>query len=198
MRPAANIAIGVLLGLCLVPAQLPAQRSVSTSVDGFNEVPWGSTIEAIQEKFGSPVQIDTLENGIIVLAYREVVLDLAAETLYAMLPGQGLVKGQHMIPLDLEAGDCDDQYRRLRDHVTFMYPLITPLENADFPYDLDFCSAVSEGVATWSTQWIDRSTASIVTVIVQRGTDEVRLIFESGLFLDWLGVSLPPEELPDD
>lgn len=183
-----------LLGLALASLPLPAQHAASTSVDGFNGLPWGTSAEAIVERFGDPVQRDRLDNGIIVLAYRETLLDLPVSTLYAVLPDRGLVKGQHMFELDLEAGDCEGQYTRLRDHVKFSYPLIAPVENADYPFEVDFCTAVSEGTGEWATQWTDRSTSSIVTVVVERGSEEVKLIYESGLFLDWLGVSLPPED----
>lgn len=191
---AALIAAGLaVLGAGILPAELAAQRTVKTSVDGFNGLPWGAPHQAIEDRFGSAVTTDTLDNGIIVLSYRETVLDLPATSLYAVVPDVGLVKGQHMVELDLEAGDCEGQYRRLRDHITFTFPLIAPVENTEYPFDLDFCEAVSEGVGVWATQWIDRSTSSVVTVIVEEGTDEVKLIFESEQFLDWLGVSLPPE-----
>lgn len=182
------------LGMGFFPARLTAQRKASTSIDGFNELPWGTTGRAIEDKYGTPVQTDTLGNGIIVLGYRDALLGLPTQTMYAVLPDRGLAKGQHSVKLDVEAGDCEDQYRRLRDHITFTYPLIAPDENADFPYDMDFCTAVTEGVGKWATQWIDRSTSSIVTVIVEEGSDEVKLIFESALFLEWHGVSLPPED----
>lgn len=186
-----------LFGLAVIPARLPAQQRALTSVDGFNGLPWGSPGAAIEQKHGAPVQTDSLDNGIVVLAYRDTLLDIPANTMYAVLTDHGLVKGQHTVKLDLEAGDCEAQYRRVRDHITFMFPLIAPAENTEYPFDLDFCEAVAEGVGVWATQWIDRSTRSIVTVVVDEGTDEVKVIFESGLFLDWLGVDLPPED-PDD
>ncbi len=195
MRTAA-LAVGLALlaaGIC--PPEGVAQRTVSTSIDGFNGVPWGAPQQSIEDRFGTPVQTDTVENGVIVLSYRETILDLPATTLYAILPEKGMVKGQHMIELDLEAGDCEGQYRRLRDHVMFTFPLIAPVENTEYPYDLDFCEAVSHGAGLWATQWIDRSTSSVATVIVEEGSDEVKMIFESGLFLEWIGVSLPPEDV---
>ena len=195
LRPS-SLALGLLaLALGALPGRAVGQDGALTSVEGFNGIPWGAPGSAIEDTFGSPVQTDTLDNGIIVLAYRETLLDLPAATLYAVLADRGLVKGQHMVNLDLEAGDCEGQYGRLRDHVKFTYPLLTPVENSDYPYQSDFCTAVRDSTGSWATQWIDRSTSSIVTVIVERGSTEVKLIFESGLFLDWLGVTLPPEDV---
>jgi hypothetical protein len=191
-----SLAIGlVLLLLGALPDPALGQGEALTSVEGFNGIPWGAPASAIREKYGSPAQTDSLDNGIVVLAYREAVLDLPAATLYAVLPDRGLVKGQHMVNLDLEAGDCEGQYGRLRDHIKFTFPLLTPVENPDYPLHSDFCAAVRDGAGAWATQWIDRSTRSIITVIVERGSTEVKLIFESGLFLDWLGVTLPPENV---
>jgi hypothetical protein len=178
----------------MFPARATAQDGVHSSIDGFNGVPWGASGEVIERKFGSPVQADTLENGIIVLAYRETLLDLPATALYALLQDRGLVKVQLLVDLDVAAGDCEGQYGRLRDYVKLSYPLIPPVESSSYPYHRDFCSAVREGAGEWATQWTDRSANSTITVIVERGTAAVKLIFESGLFRDWLGVPPPPDE----
>ena len=185
---------GAVLALALTPSLLPAQRTVSTAIDGFNGVAWGSSYEAVEERFGTALRSDTLDNGIIVLSYRETVLDRPARTMYAILPDKGLVKGQHMVAMDLDAGDCEGQYRRLRDYVMFTFPLIAPVENTEYPPQLDLCEAIRAGAGVWATQWIDRSTNSVATVIVEEESTDVKLIFKSGLFLEWLGVTLPPEE----
>ncbi|NNK47491.1 MAG: hypothetical protein HKP01_01315, partial [Gemmatimonadetes bacterium] len=37
---------------------------------------------------------------------------------------------------------------------------------------------------TWANQWTDPENGAVVTVIVQEGTDEVKLIYESAAFLN--------------
>ena len=194
MRAVLTAASVALLGAWGFPAELTAQRTVSTSVDSFNGLFWGASAEEVEMRYGSAVQTDTLGNGIVVLAYRETVLDLPATTMYAVLPDKGLVKGQHAVKFDFEAGDCEGQYRRIRDDVAVTYPLITPVENANHPYDMDFCSALREGQGGWATQWSDPSTGSVITVIAHPGSDEVKLIYESALFLEWLDEARPPED----
>jgi hypothetical protein len=179
--------------MAAVPPPLAAQEGASAAIDGFNEMPWGASRADIEAHEGTPSHVDSLASGILVLAYQDSILGRPGTTLYAVLPDKGLVKGQHLVELDLDAGECVDQYREYRDHITLRYPLIRPVENVDFPSDQSFCEAVGNGVGTWATQWTDRTAVAVVTVIVERGTTAVKLIFESGAFLDWLGLELPPE-----
>lgn len=176
-----------------VAPPLAAQEGASAAIDGFNDLPWGASRADIEAHQATPAQVDSLDSGILVLAYDDTILGRPGTTLYAVLPGKGLVKGQHRVELDLDAGDCEDQYSEYRDHIKFRYPLIQPVENASFPFDQSFCEAVRNGVGAWATQWTDRVTVSVVTVVVEKGSTAVKLIFESGAFLDWLGVDLPPE-----
>ena len=147
----------------------------------------------ILAQFGEPAQVDTLENGVLVLAYRETLLGEPAVAFYAILADQGLVKGQYVVKLRLEEGNCEAQYRVYRDHVTLAYPLIVPVENYDYPFTEDFCTALQNRRGTWANQWRDTSNGSVITVIVPLGTNEVRLIYESATFLDWLGPETPPQ-----
>lgn len=164
-----------------------AQESASLTVEGFNQLPWGASIAEIEATYGPPGNTETLDNGVVVLAYDDTLLDRPSVTLYAILEGAGLVKGQQMVRLDLEAGDCEGQYRSYRDLVTLRFPLIRPIENYDYPFTMSFCEAVEAREGTWATQWKDASTGSVVTVIVEQGTDVVKLVFESRIFLEWLG-----------
>ena len=188
--------IAVILACLALPAAaswLNAQERVSTSIDGFHGLSWGATTTEILAQFGEPAQVDTLENGVLVLAYRETLLGEPAVSFYAILADQGLVKGQYVVKLRLEEGNCEAQYRVYRDHVTLAYPLIVPVENYDYPFTEDFCTAVQNRRGTWANQWRDTSNGSVITVIVPLGTDEVRLIYESATFLDWLGPETPPQ-----
>jgi hypothetical protein len=191
MRTGPIAVILVCLALLTAASGLIAQERASTSIDGFHGMPWGTAETEILAQFGEPAQIDTLENGILVLAYRENLLGEPAVAFYALLADQGLVKGQYLVKLRLEEGNCEAQYRVYRDHVTLAYPLIVPVENYDFPFTEDFCTALQNGRGTWANQWTDSSSGAVVTVIVPPGTDEVRLIYESSTFLNWLGPEAP-------
>lgn len=169
-----------------------AQNRASTSIDGFNDVAWGSTEQDTRASFGEPVQVDSLDNGIVVLAYREDLLGEPTVTLFAFLGEHGLIKGQQTARLHLDAGDCEGQYRVYRDHVTLAYPLIKPVESYDYPFTEDFCTALRNRRGEWANQWTDPDNGAVVTVIVQRGTDQVKLIYESATFLGLLEPS--PEE----
>lgn len=179
------------LALLAAASGVMAQERASTSIDGFHGMPWGTTEAEIRAQYGEPAQVDTLQNGILVLAYRETLLGEPAVTFYAILAHQGLVKGQYVVKLKLEEGDCEAQYRVYRDHVTLAYPLIVPVENYDFPFTEDFCTALQNRRGVWANQWTDTSNGSVITVIVPLGTDEVRLIYESATFLNWLEPQAP-------
>ena len=179
--------------LLVVASGLFAQEHASTSIDGFHGMPWGTTETEILAQFGEPAHVDTLENGILVLAYRETLLDEPAVAFYAILADQGLVKGQYVAKLQLEEGNCEAQYRVYRDHVTLAYPLIVPVENYDYPFTEDFCTALQKGRGVWANQWTDTSNGSVITVIVPLGTDEVRLIYESATFINWLEPAAPAQ-----
>jgi hypothetical protein len=163
-----------------------AQDGASTSIDGFNGIPWGSAETLIRELHGEPDQVDSLDNGILVLAYREELLGEPAVAYYALLGEHGMVKGQHIVKLDLEGGNCEGQYRVYRNHVTLAYPLIPPVENYDYPFTEDFCTAIENQRGQWANQWTDPSNGAVVTVIVPLGSDQVMLIYESSTFLMWL------------
>jgi hypothetical protein len=70
--------------------------------------------------------------------------------------------------------------------VTLTYPLIPPVENYDYPFTEDFCTALQNQRGEWANQWSDPKNGAVITVIVQRGSDEVMLIYESATFLNWL------------
>lgn len=191
MRTGPIAVILACLALLTTASGLIAQERASTSIDGFHGMPWGTTETEILAQFGEPAQVDTLENGILVLAYREIFLGEPAVAFYAILADRGLVKGQYVVKLRLEEGSCEAQYRVYRDHVTLAYPLIVPIENYDYPFTEDFCTALRNQRGVWANQWTDTSNGSVITVIVPLGTDEVRLIYESATFLEWLGPETP-------
>jgi len=193
MKTGLIAAILASLTFSLVASDLVAQGRALTSIDGFNGMAWGSSDSAIRAKYSEPAQVDSLENGIVILTYRENLLGEPAVALFAVFGDHGLIKGQHIAKLKLEEGDCEAQYRVYRDHVTLTYPLISPVETADFPFAEDFCTALQNGHGWWVTQWTDPSNGSVATVIVQQGTDEVKLIYESAVFLNWLDAQAPGE-----
>jgi hypothetical protein len=180
------------LALLVETSEVSAQDHASTSINGFHGMRWGTSSDEILAKFGEPAQVDTLDNGILVLAYRETLLGEPVVAFYALLDDQGLVKGQYVVKLQLEEGNCEAQYRVYRDHVTLSYPLIIPIENYDYPFTEDFCTALQNSRGEWANQWKDSSNGSVITVIVPRGSDEVRLIYESATFLNWLEPEGPP------
>ncbi|MBT8479832.1 MAG: hypothetical protein KJO06_13000 [Gemmatimonadetes bacterium] len=165
-------------------SELSAQQGVSMSIDGFDGFAWGTSEAAIGARLGEPAVVDSISNGIVVLAYRVDLLGEPSVAYYALLGEEGLVKGQHLVKLQLEEGDCEGQYRVYRDYVTLTYPLIRPIENYDYPFTEDFCTALVNGRGTWANQWTDPENGAVVTVIVQEGTDEVKLIYESAAFLN--------------
>ena len=193
MKTGQIVAILASLTYSLGASDLLAQERALASIDGFSGMPWGSSDSAIQAKYSEPARVDSLENGVVVLTYRESLLGEPAVAQFAVFGDRGLIKGQHIVKLKLEEGDCEAQYRVYRDHVTLTYPLISPVETADFPFDEDFCTAVQNGHGWWATQWTDPSDGSVATVIVQQGTDEVKLIYESAIFLNWLDAQAPSE-----
>lgn len=165
-------------------SELSAQQGVSMSVDGFDGFAWGASEADIEARLGEPAVVDSLNNGILVLAYRVDLLGEPSVAYYALLGEEGLVKGQYLVKLKLDEGDCEGQYRVYRDYVTLTYPLIPPVENYDYPFTEDFCTALENGRGTWANQWADPENGAFVTVIVQEGTDEVKLIYESAAFLN--------------
>jgi hypothetical protein len=172
-------------------SELPAQQGASTSIDGFDGLAWSSSRSDIQAKNGEPAQVDSLGVGIVVLAYRVELLGEPSVAYYALLGEEGLVKGQYVVKLKLAEGDCEAQYRVYRDHVTLTYPLIAPVENYDYPFTEDFCTALQNERGMWANQWEDPDNGSVVTVVVEEGTDEVKLIYESATFLNWLNAESP-------
>jgi len=186
----------VFLAFVLVPIsplKLGAQERASTSIDGFRGMAWGASEADIRSVNGEPAKVDTLDNGIVVLAYRDTLLGEPTVAFYALLGEEGMIKGQYVVKLKLDEGDCEGQYRVYRDHVTLSYPLIAPIENYDYPFTVDFCTALRDQNGWWANQWKDPSNGSVVTVIVQQGTDEVKLIYESATFLRWLEADAPVE-----
>jgi hypothetical protein len=186
MRARLITAILAFLILSMGGADLGAQERASSSIDGFNGMPWGSSDADIIAEFGEPSQVSSLDTGMRVLAYDTELLGDPAVSLYAILGDQGLIKGQHMVKLRPDKGNCEGQYGVYRDHVTLTYPLIAPIENYDYPFTEDFCTAIENGNGEWANQWTDPSSGSVVTVIVERGTDDVKLIYESATFIRWL------------
>jgi hypothetical protein len=179
-------ALTALLTASIWGQSLYAQDGVSNTIDGFNGIPWGASQSDIRATHGVPAQVDTLDNGIVVLAYREELLGEPAVAFYALLGDSGMVKGQHVAKMQLDEGNCEGQYRVYRDHVTLTYPLIVPVENYDYPFTESFCTALQNQRGEWANQWTDETNGAVITVIVPRGSDEVMLIYESLTFLNWI------------
>ena len=90
-------------------SNLVAQQDVSMSIDGFHGIEWGSSEADVLYRFGEPAQIDSLGNGIVVLAYRVDLLGEPAVAFFALLGDRGMIKGQYIVKLQLDAGDCEGQ-----------------------------------------------------------------------------------------
>jgi hypothetical protein len=164
---------------------------VLETVSGFNDFPWGTSAAELQSTLGPAAHDETLEAGIRVYVYRDSVAGEESLAMYAVLDSLGMVKGQHTVRLD-ERVSCEVQYRSLRDHIKFLYPLLTPVENRENRSLADFCTALEEGAASWATQWKDPDTGSVVTVQLEAGAEAIKLIFESAQFIEWVAAIQPP------
>ena len=177
----------------LLPATAGAQQSVSLRIDEFEGFPWGTAQEAVLDSLGAPVQADTLEEGIVVLAFEGTIDDTASIAMFAFFPGQGLVKGQHSIPFDASV-DCVALFRDMRHFLLLKYPMIVPVDRSRNDSSKGFCDAVPEGDAEWITSWEDSQTGARALVSIEARRPRLNVVFESADFIAWVEDSERPPE----
>ena len=171
--------------LILLPATAGAQQSVSLRIDGFEGFPWGTTQEAILDSLGTPVQADTLSGDVVVLAFLSAIDDTASIAMFAFLPGQGLVKGQHSIAFESSV-DCVALFRDMRNFLLLKYPMIVPVDRSRNDSSKGFCDAVPDGDAAWITTWEDTQTGALALVSIEAGRPRLDVVFESAGFIAWV------------
>ncbi len=158
------------------------------SVDEFNGFTWGTRTPELYERLGAPAQADTLDGGMMVLAYRDSLEGSASVAMYAILAEEGLVKGQHSIPFDeLEsAGGCEAQFVKLRKYLLLKYPMIVPEDRSRNDSPKAFCEAVLDGDAAWISTWLDPVTGARAMVVIDAGQPRLSVVFESARFFEWV------------
>jgi len=179
--------LAVILQLLWAPAVM-AQQRVSMTVDGFNGFTWGTPLTAIVEALGEPVQADTLDGEMLVIAYRDKLEQSASVAMYAILQREGLVKGQHSISFDelSSTGDCEAEFIRLRKYLLLKYPMIVPEDRSRNDSSKAFCAAVLDGDAAWISTWNDSSTGARAMVVIDAGKPRLNVVFESARFIEWV------------
>ena len=165
-----------------------AQNRVSMTVDGFNGFPWGTPASKIYESLGEPARTDTLDGGMVVVAYRDSLEQSAAVAMYAILAGEGLVKGQHSISFQelSSTGECEAEFIRLRNYLLLKYPMIVPEDRSRNDSSKAFCEAVLDGDAAWISTWTDSATGARAMVVIDAGQPRLNVVFESARFLEWV------------
>ena len=171
--------------LIYLPTSAGAQQGVSLRIDEFEGFPWGTTDVEILDRLGDPVQADTLEGNVVVLAFPGSIADTASIAMFAFLPGEGLVKGQHSIGFDASE-DCVALFRTMRNHLLLRYPMIVPVDRSRNDSSKGFCSAVVDGDAAWISSWVDSETGAQALVSIEAGRPRLNVAFESAAFLAWL------------
>jgi hypothetical protein len=171
--------------LILLPATADAQQSVSLRIDEFEGFSWGTAQEVILDSLGEPIQADTLEDNIVVLAFESAIDDTASIAMFAFFPGQGLVKGQHSILFDASI-DCVALFRDMRHYLLLKYPMIVPVDRSRNDSSKGFCDAVPDGDAAWITSWEDSRTGARALVSIEAGRPRLNVVFESAEFIAWV------------
>ena len=171
--------------LILLPATAGAQQSVSLRIDEFGGFSWGTAQEVILDSLGEPVQADTIDDDIVVLAFESTIDDTASIAMFAFFPGQGLVKGQHSIAFDASV-DCVALFREMRHFLLLKYPMIVPVDRSRNDSSKGFCDAVAEGDAAWISSWEDSQTGARALVSIEAGHPRLNVVFESAEFIAWV------------
>jgi hypothetical protein len=182
------LAILVLFAIVAAPRAAPAQERVSMTVDGFNGFHWGTPVSVILAELGDPARADTLEGGMLVLAFRDSVEQMASVAMYAVLVGEGLVKGQHSVSFDelSSTEDCEAQFIRFRKYLLLKYPMIIPEDRSRNDSRKSFCAAVQDGDAAWISTWNDSSTGARAMVVIDAGQPRLNVVYESARFIAWV------------
>ena len=171
--------------LILLPATAGAQQSVSLRIDEFEGFSWGTAQEVILDGLGEPVQADTIDDNIVVLAFESTIDDTASIAMFAFFPGQGLVKGQHSIAFDASQ-DCVALFRAMRNYLLLKYPMIVPVDRSRNDSGKGFCEAVIDGDAAWISTWEDAQTGAQAMVSIEAGRPRLNVVFESAAFIAWV------------
>ena len=172
----------------LSPQAAVAQERVSMTVDGFNGFRWGTPASAIFESLGEPARTDTLDGGMLVVAYLDSLGQSASVAMYAILADEGLVKGQHSISFEelSSTGECEAQFIRLRNYLLLKYPMIVPEDRSRNDSSKAFCEAVLDGDAAWISTWTDATTGARAMVVIDAGQPRLNVVFESARFVEWV------------
>jgi hypothetical protein len=185
----------IALLICL-PVTAGAQQGVSLRIDEFDGFPWGTTEEVIIDRLGEPVQADTLAENVVVLGFLGTIVDTASVAMFAFLPGEGLVKGQHSITFDASSEACVALFRTMRNHLLLKYPMIVPVDRSRNDSGKGFCSAVVDGDAAWLATWEDPETGAQATVSIEAGRPRLNVVFESARFIAWVN-DREPASVPE-
>ncbi len=181
----------IALLICL-PVTAGAQQGVSLRIDGFDGFPWGTTEEQILDRLGEPVQADTIAENVVVLGFLSTSEDTTTIAMFAFLPGEGLVKGQHSITFDASSEDCVALFRAMRNYLLLKYPMIVPADRSRNDSGKGFCAAVVDGDAAWISTWEDPETGAQAMVSIEAGRPRLNVVFESARFIAWVKNHEPP------
>lgn len=188
VRPFSLPAMVAIVGQLISAPAADAQQRVSMTVDEFNGFPWGTPASAIYEALGEPARTDTLDGGMLVVAYRDSLEETASVAMYAVLLAEGLVKGQHSISFEemSRPGECEAQFIRLRKYLLLKYPMIVPEDRSLNNSTKAFCEAVLDGDAAWISTWNDSTTGARAMVVIDAGQPRLNVVFESARFIEWV------------
>lgn len=179
--------LAIVAQLLSAPA-VDAQQRVSMTVDEFNGFPWGTPASGIYEALGEPAHTDTLDGDMLVVAYRDSLEQTESVAMYAVLLGEGLVKGQHSISFEelSSTGECEERFIRLRQYLLLKYPMIVPEDRSWNNSTKAFCEAVLDGDAAWISTWNDSTTGARAMVVIDAGQPRLNVVFESARFIEWV------------
>ena len=185
-RPAAGLLTVVGLLFALPARGTAAQEAgvpVSETIEGFEELAWGTGAAEIVGRYGEPIEQRRLESGLSMLAFRDSLAGEPSIVLFGLLDEDGLVKAQEVVDV---GEDCIEVIRRIHRHINLQYPLIRPAEQAKNNSPEDICAAAPQGLAFWHRQWRDEATGSVITVSLESGSEQVDLTYESRRFREWI------------
>jgi len=180
----------IALLICL-PVPAGAQQRASMRIDEFEGFPWGTTEEEVLARLGDPVRADTLAGDVVVLAFPGAIVDTATIAMFAFLPGEGLVKGQHSMAFDASE-DCIALFRTVRNHLLLKYPMIVPVDRSRNDSGKGFCEAVADGDAAWISTWEDPESGAQAMVSIEAGYPRLDVVFESARFIAWVDTQEQP------
>ena len=185
-----------------VTGEAVAQERPSMTIDGYDGLSWGATIDDVVARHGQAIDDAMLETELRMLAFEDSLGARPSVLLVGFLEDHGMVKVQQVVEIDTSAA-CVDYIRDLHRAIDVRYPLIRPTEEARNNSPDVICKAAADGNAFWHRQWRDEETGAVVTVSLPSGSDRVQLTYESGVFREWIRAlsearsGAMPGEVPD-